>query len=215
MANNTFHGMGIIAGITPGTKRTAPIPRISVSSDDINSIAKVNIQYYKPQNDFMTKLNFSELRELRGMDKDCMSGFTVTGGMALKESNTRSVSYRNEFLRLHWSHYEEFGASGNSGTYIYAPNAVTHMLSGKAVARAIRGHMLVDTALHSLLVSKIFNFDFPADENEEGNINVSVDDILSKAADVYTELLEGTLSISSACDSAVLQSIKRNNSQTT
>ncbi|VDH88715.1 protection of telomeres protein 1 [Mytilus galloprovincialis] len=91
--NNTFHGMGIIAGITPGTKRTAPIPRISVSSDDINSIAKVNIQYYKPQNDFMTKLNFSELRELRGMDKDCMSGFTVTGGMALKESNTRLVRY--------------------------------------------------------------------------------------------------------------------------
>ncbi|VDI39229.1 Hypothetical predicted protein [Mytilus galloprovincialis] len=90
---------------------------------------------------------------------------------------------------------------------IYAPNAVTHMLSGKAVARAIRGHMLVDTAIHSLLVSKIFNFDFPADENEEGNINDSVDDILSKAADVYTELLEGTLSISSACDSAVLQSI--------
>ncbi|VDI00550.1 Hypothetical predicted protein [Mytilus galloprovincialis] len=91
--NNTFHGMGIIAGITPGTKRTAPIPRISVSSDDITSIAKVNIQYYKPQNDFMTKLNFSELRELRGMDKDCMSGFTVTGGMALKESNTRLVRY--------------------------------------------------------------------------------------------------------------------------
>ncbi|CAC5372574.1 unnamed protein product [Mytilus coruscus] len=56
--NNTFHGMGIIAGITPGTKRTAPIPRMSVSSDDINSIAKVNIQYYKPQNEFMTELTF-------------------------------------------------------------------------------------------------------------------------------------------------------------
>ncbi|CAC5400105.1 unnamed protein product [Mytilus coruscus] len=61
--------MGIIAGITPGTKRTAPIPRMSVSSDNINSIAKVNIQYYKPQNDFMTKLTFSELRELKAMDR--------------------------------------------------------------------------------------------------------------------------------------------------
>lgn len=30
---------------------------------------------------------------------------------------------------------------------IYAENAVTQMLSGKAYARAIRGHFLVDTAL--------------------------------------------------------------------
>ncbi|CAG2201846.1 unnamed protein product [Mytilus edulis] len=291
--NNTFHGMGIIAGITPGTKRTAPIPRISVSSDDINSIAKVNIQYYKPQNDFMTKLNFSELRELRGMDKtaclDLLSlvvwplknptpgwsgimqmihkgeypGKSTVVFLPMIDMNSSDMSciystllfvsnqahrynrtpvltfdqplywkaltiIQNEHpnsqlksvvLRLGAFHTEMsfLGCIGHimrsSGLQeilelIYAPNAVTHMLSGKAVARAIRGHMLVDTALHSLLVSKIFNFDFPADENEEGNINVSVDDILSKAADVYTELLEGTLSISSACDSAVLQSIK-------
>ncbi|XP_063399578.1 uncharacterized protein LOC134684250 [Mytilus trossulus] len=32
---NTFHGMGIIAGITPVTKRTQPIPRIAFSTDKI------------------------------------------------------------------------------------------------------------------------------------------------------------------------------------
>ncbi|CAG2213686.1 unnamed protein product [Mytilus edulis] len=58
---------------------------------------------------------------------------------------------------------------------MYAQNAVTHMLSGKAVARAIRGHMLVDTAIHSLLVFKIFKFDFPAEKYEEGRINDCVD----------------------------------------
>jgi len=38
---------------------------------------------------------------------------------------------------------------------VYAPNAVTHMMSGKAVSRATRGHFLVDSALHALLISKI------------------------------------------------------------
>lgn len=40
---------------------------------------------------------------------------------------------------------------------VYAKNAVVHMLSGKAIARAIRGHLLVDAALHTLLVGKTFN----------------------------------------------------------
>lgn len=31
---------------------------------------------------------------------------------------------------------------------VYASNAVTHMLSGKAIARAIKGHFLVDWAIH-------------------------------------------------------------------
>ena len=34
----------------------------------------------------------------------------------------------------------------------YAANSVTHMLSGKAVSRALRGHFLVDSALSSLLL---------------------------------------------------------------
>lgn len=39
---------------------------------------------------------------------------------------------------------------------IYAKNAVVHMLSGKAVARAIRGHFLVDSALIAMLFCKSF-----------------------------------------------------------
>ena len=37
---------------------------------------------------------------------------------------------------------------------VYAPNAVVHMLFGKAFARTQRGHFLVNTALHALLVSR-------------------------------------------------------------
>lgn len=34
---------------------------------------------------------------------------------------------------------------------IYASNAVDHMLSGKAVSRAVRGHLIIDAALNALL----------------------------------------------------------------
>jgi hypothetical protein len=40
---------------------------------------------------------------------------------------------------------------------VYAKNAVVHMMSGKAIARAIRGHCLVDAALKALLVRDTFN----------------------------------------------------------
>ena len=33
---------------------------------------------------------------------------------------------------------------------VYSSNTVAHMLSGKAVARAVRGHLLVDSALNAL-----------------------------------------------------------------
>ena len=37
---------------------------------------------------------------------------------------------------------------------VYATNTVGHMLSGKALARAVRGHFLVDSALNALLVNE-------------------------------------------------------------
>ena len=44
---------------------------------------------------------------------------------------------------------------------VYAKNAVSHMLSGKAIARAVRGHFLVDAALNVLLVCNTFNLPLP------------------------------------------------------
>ncbi|CAG2231115.1 unnamed protein product [Mytilus edulis] len=66
---NTFHGMGIIAGITPGTKRTQPIPRIAFSTDEIKALAKIEIKYYKPQSDRMAELSYAELKNLNTLDK--------------------------------------------------------------------------------------------------------------------------------------------------
>ena len=39
---------------------------------------------------------------------------------------------------------------------VFAPNAVIHMLSGKAYDRAVRGHLLVDAALNALLTADAF-----------------------------------------------------------
>ena len=37
---------------------------------------------------------------------------------------------------------------------VYAPNTTGHMLSGKAVSRAVRGHLLISQALNSILLHK-------------------------------------------------------------
>jgi len=37
---------------------------------------------------------------------------------------------------------------------VYASNAVSHMMSGKAGSRAMRGHLLVNTALNTLVIEK-------------------------------------------------------------
>ena len=41
----------------------------------------------------------------------------------------------------------------------YAPNAVTHMMSGKAVSRAVRGHFIVNSALNALITSEAFGME--------------------------------------------------------
>ena len=40
---------------------------------------------------------------------------------------------------------------------VYAKNVVSHILSGKPLARAIRGHVLVDAAQNAMLVSNTFS----------------------------------------------------------
>lgn len=46
---------------------------------------------------------------------------------------------------------------------VYGPNAVTHMMSGKAVARALRGHFLVEAALMNKLMAEVL----PANQAED------------------------------------------------
>jgi hypothetical protein len=77
---------------------------------------------------------------------------------------------KNIVLRLGGFHLEMsfLGAVGHlmSGSglqeileTVYAPNAVIHMLSGKAVSRAIRGHNIFALSLHAILLAKSYAID--------------------------------------------------------
>ena len=48
----------------------------------------------------------------------------------------------------------------------YASNTVVHMLSGKAIARAIRGHFMVDAVLNAVILASSYNVPIPALEME-------------------------------------------------
>ncbi|KAK3104785.1 hypothetical protein FSP39_010049 [Pinctada imbricata] len=229
---DTFHGMGMIATVTPGSVTSVPIERKSVSFEEIKSYAKVDIQYYKQSTDRVDPLVYEELREINAINRQCIfdHAFLLTWSLrsptpswsglvrmvhcgshpgktaiyflpmidmnpsditcvystmlficqqASKQSSTPVLTFdqplywkakmishkcepgdpvRNIVLRIGGFHLKMsyLGCIGHimSGSgikevmeLIYASNAVSHILTGKAVARAVRGHMLVDTAL--------------------------------------------------------------------
>lgn len=50
---------------------------------------------------------------------------------------------------------------------VYAANTVSHMLSGKAVSRAVCGHLMVDAALNTILAADVYNVPVPNKETVE------------------------------------------------
>ncbi|VDI18420.1 Hypothetical predicted protein [Mytilus galloprovincialis] len=89
---------------------------------------------------------------------------------------------------------------------IYAPNAVSHILNGKAVARALRAHMLIDTALHCILTSDIFGIQIPGQVDDDlDQVNENKSEIMHKAAVLHTELFEGNITTSN--NSTILKTI--------
>ena len=44
---DTFHGMGMIAMVTPGIYFTDPIPRINATAEEILKSGKIEIKFYK------------------------------------------------------------------------------------------------------------------------------------------------------------------------
>ncbi len=54
---NTFHGMGIIATVTQGTKSKCDIPRITVPTEDICSIGHVSVKYFNSDTAAMRSLS--------------------------------------------------------------------------------------------------------------------------------------------------------------
>ena len=91
------------------------------------------------------------------------------GGLHIQMSFLGSIGYR-------------MAGSGLSELLetVYAPNSVKHMLTGKAISRAIGGHLLVYAALHTILVANAYNLPLPTDEDDdaEGLCNEDANDTL-------------------------------------
>ena len=239
----TFHGMGIIATITPGTMYSRPVPKKSVTKEEIAAAGKIDIRNYKGPFQGAPPLLYKELKDLKiqdsttnldllykltmplirsprpawagtmqivfeqgnhpgkssvlflpmiDMDPGDLNCIHSTLGFIADQATRYGVApivtidqplwwkalmitlnepqdsaIKSIVLRLGGLHIEMsyLGCIGHimAGSGLddvlelaYAKNAVGHMLSGKAISRAIRGHFLVDAVLNSLLVSHTF-----------------------------------------------------------
>ncbi|XP_030835634.1 uncharacterized protein LOC115921732 [Strongylocentrotus purpuratus] len=63
--NNTFHGMGMIAAITPATKTSRPTLRAQVTSSDISTVGRVAIHYHKEESSGTTTLAYQKVVNMK------------------------------------------------------------------------------------------------------------------------------------------------------
>lgn len=102
---------------------------------------------------------------------------------------------------------------------VYASNTMGHMLSGKAVSRAVRGHLLVNAALNAMLLANAYKVPVPCKETDDADemaIQDSVrpaektgEDLLPPDLSTARELYEiaSTLALDDLCSAEVLAKI--------
>jgi hypothetical protein len=92
---------------------------------------------------------------------------------------------------------------------VYASNAVNHMLSGKAVSRAVRGFMMVDNAHHIPLMKEYFGVSLP--HTHESDIpeayTSECDEVVEKACHLYNRFVAGEETTESVEESSDLSKI--------
>ena len=79
---------------------------------------------------------------------------------------------------------------------VYGENAVHHMMTGKSVQRAFRGHLLVDRCLNHMVVSDLL------EDNPE------FESLVDQAGEMYASLLAKEMTLESAVASDTLNQIK-------
>lgn len=107
------------------------------------------------------------------------------------------------FLGCIGSLMEDMGLQETFET-IYAANSVTHMMSGKAFSRAVRGHFIVDNALNTLLAKE----SVPQILNEAREMTDDWNDMLSKLDDLYKNVFSGHIKLDDAILNEALKSAK-------
>ena len=101
---------------------------------------------------------------------------------------------------------------------VHARNMATHMMTGKAASRAIRGHLLVDAALSSTLLADVYNVPVLTKDaveaqpcHDETNEKETIDSVitdLTEARKLYMKTMSFSLLVEDVCSAEVLQQIK-------
>ena len=115
----------------------------------------------------------------------------------MERSNNNSITANRQCSQILHMEMSLLGSIGNlmagSGLQevlqvVYASSTLNHMLSGiKAVCRALRGHLLVDVALHTILLADAYNVLLPLKDNR----NKPKEETTSKGAHddvIYVEM---------------------------
>lgn len=277
---NTFHGMGMIAAITPKITTYPTVKRDNVGDIVIKNLGKVDLLEYKHAKTILGNILFCKLPILPNAPLNKLSllwqistsqkpGPSWSGTMQIMHSKSdvthsgkssisflpiidmaagdmscifSTLTYLNKLAYNHgfpcvvtfdqplfWkasqiintqNELQEItlmlgtfhtlmnvlGAIGTlmngSGLFeileeIYGSNTVVHMMTGKAVSRAIRGHMIVDAALSTLIVSEVFP------PNEDGTSQ----EFVQKACDILDGIMTGQKTIKDIEQSDVLSLI--------
>ena len=301
--NNTFHGMGIIASITPAVSLQNVVPRVNVTAKDIAQVGRIHIHTKSFTNDMKplvykdwtdidieddtamldalwkisyplhtprpawsgymqmvsqgvhpgkSSIHFLPMIDLSPSDLNCVYStlyfvcsqakeqhFTPVltfdqplwwKAMTVVEQEPMDSFIKSVVLRLGGLHLEMsfLGSIGQimagSGledilNLIYAENVVPHILSGKAISRALRAHFIIDAALNALLVSDTYEYPLPhlqaavdgdnaGEQDTDTNISESPDHSdMKKASKLYAQLVTGTCSVDEICESETLKSI--------
>ena len=305
--NDTFHGMGIIAMVTPGTTQSHPVKRGTVLPEDVSTRGHIRIQYHRMDNQAIADLRYDRVSihaaqdptsdidvlwhasllfgasrptwygmmqavhlsehppkssviflpmiDMSSTDPTCIFStlsyvaqhadrHDVTPvitfdqplwwkSLAMQLSQPEGSPIQRIVLRLGAFHMEMsfLGSIGHlmagSGLkelleMIYAQNSVVHIMTGKAISRAVRAHLLMDGVLNALLLSKSLDTpisnpsraepqhtDTAASESPD---NVTGDnekhtDVLA-AALLYNELMTKTKDVEEVSNDGVIARIK-------
>ena len=69
--HDTFHGMGMMAAVTPATSRSTPVPRHPVSLEEIRTQDKRSLPFLQANQDQgLENLSYNILNDLRCEDRD-------------------------------------------------------------------------------------------------------------------------------------------------
>ena len=95
---------------------------------------------------------------------------------------------------------------------VYVPNAVTHMLTGKATARAVRAHIL-NAVLNSLLLGSCWECLYLQSSSDHEEDEAVPEEFaggnrdLDEAYALYESLMEKEISVNEACNADIIQRI--------